>query len=98
MLFRTALARERLEIQLDAELELPWVKSGCGGAIVFSALLLSVSVDGSIERIRRRFVKAIEKVEALCDQLNIEPLIKADPPRKTCVERHIGMRDTHITA
>lgn len=89
---------KKLEIQLEAELELSWIISRGRRAVILAAFFLIKCIYRSIERIRRRFVEPIEEVEALRDQLDIEAFVKANATRNTSIERHIVMRDAHIAA
>jgi hypothetical protein len=74
--------RENLEIQLQPKLELPWVEGGGWAAEV-------AAIAGALfERIhvidkgrRRRFVEAIEKIEAFRYQLQPDTLAQRNQPR-----------------
>ena len=86
-----------LEVQLNAELELPRVE-GRGWAAVVAAIAGAL-VEGAhvVDKgLRRSFVEAIEKIEAFRDQLQSKPLTQRNQSRQTQIQRHVAMRQTEV--
>src|SRR4051812_12484043 len=90
---------EQLEIQLCSELELPRVKSRRRLAEVSAAsIAFAKGIDDRIERICRRFVKSIEEVKYLADQIEAYAVAKSDLSRNAHIDRKERVGDPHITA
>lgn len=68
-----------LEVQLEPELELSWVKCRRWAAVIFAARTLVVGIYSSEEGICRSLVKAIEQVKALGNQIKAKTFAKAEP-------------------
>ena len=55
-------------------------------------------IYNGVERIRSRFVKAIEKVEKFADQIEAHAFAKPNSSGYAAVHRKIRMRQTHVAA
>lgn len=66
--------------------------------ILSSACMVAESIDGRIERVSSRFVKFIEQVKALRDQVEIDVLVDPDVSHQAHVERSVHMSDAHVAA
>ena len=86
-----------LEVELDAQLELARIEGGGRLAVVATRTgALVEGVDDIEERVGRRFVEAIEEIEAFGDHIKIQVLAKAYLAREAQVERRVMMRDADV--
>ena len=91
--------RDALEVKLCSKLELTRIVSGGRTAKEPAiARTLSERVDVRKERRRRTFVKAIEHIEHLADDVQAEPFAKAECTGNAKVDRRKSVRDAHVAS
>ena len=89
----------QLEVQFQAKLKLSGVKRRRWAAVIAAvAGALTEVINVAEERRRRSFVKAIEHVEALGNEIQPDALAKPDGPNNLQIKRRKLMRDTHVAS
>src|SRR5262245_21387092 len=87
-----------LEIKLEAELELPRVESRGQLAVVLAAGAFVKGVHRGIERVRRRFVEAVEEIEHFTDQVETELFAEMEPSLQAQVDGEEAVRLAHVAS
>src|ERR1043165_9075781 len=88
-----------LEVQFQTELELARVEGGGRAAeVVAAAVALREGVNVCEEGGRGGLVEAVEEVEALGDDVEVEALAEANLARQPKVERGVAVCDAEVAA